>query len=97
MAERLNTIVDRVLSGLLGDSEHAEKQRPPLMLDMLSDWLPYRVYDPSSRLYFNARSKGFILSVTPIYARPAPYRHWSGRCSGCRDRISRPVRSHNIS
>jgi conjugal transfer ATP-binding protein TraC len=40
MAERLNTIVDRVLSGLLGDAEHAEKQRPPLMLDMLSDWLP---------------------------------------------------------
>ena len=66
MAERLNTIVDRVLSGLLGDAEHAEKQRPPLMLDMLSDWLPYRVYDPASRLYFNARSKGFILSVTPL-------------------------------
>ena len=50
MAERLNTIVDRVLSGLLGDAEHAEKPRPPLMLDMLSDWLPYRVYDPASRL-----------------------------------------------
>jgi conjugal transfer ATP-binding protein TraC len=33
---------------------------------MLSDWLPYRVYDPASRLYFNARSKGFVLSVTPL-------------------------------
>ncbi len=66
MAEKLKSIVDRVLSGLLGDAEHAEKGRPRLMLDMLSDWLPYRVYDPQSRLYFNARSKGFILSVTPL-------------------------------
>src|SRR5690606_41652766 len=66
MAERLNTILDRVLTGLLGDAEHAEKRPPPLMLDMLSDWLPYRVYDPASRLYFNARPKGVILSVTPL-------------------------------
>jgi hypothetical protein len=55
-----------LLTGLLGDAEHAEQDRPALMLDMLSDWLPYRVYDPASRLYFNARSKGFVLSVTPL-------------------------------
>jgi conjugal transfer ATP-binding protein TraC len=36
------------------------------MLDMLSDWLPYRVFDTSNRLYFNSSSKGFILSVTPL-------------------------------
>ena len=66
MAEKLRTVVDRVLAGLLGDAEHAEKARPALMRDILSDWLPYRVYDPPSRLYMNARSKGFILSVTPL-------------------------------
>ena len=66
MAEKLRTVLDRVLAGLLGDAEHAEKSRPALMHDMLSDWLPYRVYDPASRLYFNARSKGFVLSVTPL-------------------------------
>ena len=66
MAEKLKTVVDRVLAGLLGDAEHAEKPRPAMMRDMLSDWLPYRVYDPASRLYVNARSKGFILSVTPL-------------------------------
>ena len=66
MAEKLKTIVDRLLTGLLGDAEHAEQGRPALMLDLLSDWLPYRVYDPASRLYFNARSKGFVLSVTPL-------------------------------
>ena len=66
MAEKLKTIVDRLLTGLLGDAEHAEHDRPALMLDLLSDWLPYRVYDPASRLYFNARSKGFVLEVTPL-------------------------------
>jgi conjugal transfer ATP-binding protein TraC len=33
---------------------------------MLSDWLPYRVFDESAGLYRNARSKGFILEVTPL-------------------------------
>ena len=66
MAQTFKTIADRILSGLLGDAEHAEAARAPLMLDMLSDWLPYRVFDPASRLYINARSRGFVLSVTPL-------------------------------
>ena len=66
MAQTFKTIADRILAGLLGDAEHAEAARTPLMLDMLSDWLPYRVFDPASRLYINARSKGFVLSVTPL-------------------------------
>ena len=48
MAEQHKTVVDRLLSGLLGDAEHADKARPQLMVDMLSDWLPYRVYDPAT-------------------------------------------------
>ena len=43
MAEKLKTIVDRLLTGLLGDAEHAEHDRPALMLDLLSDWLPYSI------------------------------------------------------
>lgn len=66
MAQRLNMIMDRVLAGLLGDAEHSEPARPALMIDQLSDWLPYRVYDPTNRLYLNARSTGFVLSVTPL-------------------------------
>jgi conjugal transfer ATP-binding protein TraC len=65
MAEQLKSVVDRLLSGLLGDAEHADKARPQLMVDMLSDWLPYRV-PIRQRAYFNARSKGFVLSVTPL-------------------------------
>ena len=66
MALSIGTLADRVLTGLLGDAEHGEAARPALMLDMLSDWLPYRVFDPASRLYVNARSKGFVLAVTPL-------------------------------
>jgi len=66
MAQTFKTIADRILAGLLGDAEHAETGRSTLMLDMLSDWLPYRVYDPASRLYLNARSKGIVLAVTPL-------------------------------
>jgi len=66
MTLSIGTLADRVLTGLLGDAEHGEAARPALMLDMLSDWLPYRVFDPASRLYINARSKGFILAVTPL-------------------------------
>ncbi|WP_066559976.1 type IV secretion system protein TraC [Croceicoccus bisphenolivorans] len=66
MALSIGTLADRVLTGLLGDAEHGEAARPALMLDMLSDWLPYRVFDPASRLYINARSKGFVLAVTPL-------------------------------
>jgi conjugal transfer ATP-binding protein TraC len=66
MALKLSTITHSLLTGLLGDAEQAEGGRPSLMLDQLSDWLPYRVYDPGSRLYLNARSKGFVLSVTPL-------------------------------
>jgi len=66
MALSIGALADRVLTGLLGDAEHGEAARPALMLDMLSDWLPYRVFDPANRLYVNARSKGFVLAVTPL-------------------------------
>lgn len=66
MGISFRTLKDSLLSGLLGDAEQAENSRPAFMLDMLSDWLPYRVFDTSNRLYFNSGSKGFILSVTPL-------------------------------
>lgn len=66
MALSFGALRERLLAGLLGDAEQVEAGRPMLMLDTLSDWLPYRVYDPASRLYVNARSKGFVLGVTPL-------------------------------
>ncbi|WP_226018692.1 type IV secretion system protein TraC [Novosphingobium sp. FKTRR1] len=66
MSLSFRTLRDAMLGVLTGDAEQTEAARPRLMLDMLSDWLPYRVWDPRHRLYLNARSKGFVLGVTPL-------------------------------
>tara|TARA_R110000787_G_scaffold227800_2_gene335439 strand:+ start:8474 stop:11032 length:2559 start_codon:yes stop_codon:yes gene_type:complete len=55
-----------LLTGLFSDSDSPDAPRPHLAIDMLSDWLPYRAFDEGTRLYCNARSKGFILGVTPL-------------------------------
>ena len=57
---------DALLAGLFGDTRQADHARPRFALDMLSDWLPYRVYDEETGLYRNAHSKGFVLEVTPL-------------------------------
>jgi conjugal transfer ATP-binding protein TraC len=66
MAISFTALKDTLLGALLGDAEHPERHRPPLMLDMLSDYLPYRVFDPATRLYLNAASRGFVLQVAPL-------------------------------
>lgn len=66
MALGFASLKSRLFEGLLGDAEEVEAPRGGLLLDMLSDWLPYRVFDSRTRLYLNARSKGFILGVTPL-------------------------------
>jgi len=55
-----------LLTGLFSDTASPDAPRPHLAIDMLSDWLPYRAFDEGTRLYCNARSKGFILDVTPL-------------------------------
>lgn len=66
MTLSIRTFVDSLSRGLLGDDEAGETARPALGLDMLSRFLPYRIYEPSSRLYLNARSTGFVLNVAPL-------------------------------
>lgn len=55
-----------LLTGLFSDTASPDAPRPHLAINMLSDWLPYRAFDEGTRLYCNARSKGFILDVTPL-------------------------------
>ncbi len=66
MTMGFTSLKSRILESLLGDAEEVEPPRGGLLLEMLSDWLPYRVFDARSRLYLNARSKGFVLGVTPL-------------------------------
>ncbi len=62
----LSSARDALLAGLFGDAKKADHAQPRFALDMLSDWLPYRIYDKGPGLYRNAHSKGFILEVTPL-------------------------------
>jgi conjugal transfer ATP-binding protein TraC len=57
---------DALSRSLFADTARPEKPQAHFGLDMLSDWLPYRVYDEGAKLYRNARSKGFVLEVTPL-------------------------------
>ncbi|MXO91049.1 type IV secretion system protein TraC [Pontixanthobacter aquaemixtae] len=57
---------DALSRKLFSDTSRPERERAHFGLDMLSDWLPYRVYDEAAKLYRNARSKGFVLEVTPL-------------------------------
>ncbi len=62
----LSSARDALLAGLFGDAKRGDHAQPRFALDMLSDWLPYRVYDEGPGLYRNAHSKGFILEVPPL-------------------------------
>lgn len=54
---------DALSRGLFADTATPEKPRGHFGLDMLSDWLPYRVYDEGAKLYRNARSKRYVIEV----------------------------------
>ncbi len=66
MSLSFRTLSQAMMRGLFGDTEGGEAARPVLGLDMLSSFLPYRVYEPGSKLYLNARSTGFVLNVAPL-------------------------------
>ena len=66
MSLSFRRLYDTVAEGLFGDAERDEAARPVFALDMLSVFLPYRVFEPSQRLYLNARSTGFVLAVAPL-------------------------------
>ena len=48
MSLSLATLKSKLLEGFFGDADQPDDRRPALMLDMLSDYLPYRVFDPSN-------------------------------------------------
>ena len=66
MSLSFRTLYDTLSRGLFGEADAQEAPRPVIGLDMLSSFLPYRVYEPTTRLYLNARSMGFVLNVAPL-------------------------------
>jgi len=56
----------RIASAIMGDRAEPELARPALGLDMLSSFLPWRVFDDQQRIFVNRQSSGFVLEVPPL-------------------------------
>lgn len=57
---------NRFLDLVFGDGARADAAPQPTGVPMLSDWLPYRSYDPETRLFINTASMGFVLELAPM-------------------------------
>lgn len=57
------SFVDSIATRIFGQGAAREPERPVISLAMLSQFLPWRVYDPADRMYLNARSSGFIVEM----------------------------------
>ena len=57
---------DQLASVLLGAPKRQDRARSHVKLPRLSDWLPYRMYDPKTALYYNRNSVGFIVEAAPM-------------------------------
>jgi conjugal transfer ATP-binding protein TraC len=57
---------NRFLDLVFGDAARADTIAAQAGVPMLSDWLPYRSYDPATRLFINTASMGFIVELAPM-------------------------------
>lgn len=53
-------------TNMLGDTSTPDGARPATAVPRLVHWLPYRSYDPKTRLFYNTASRGFVLDVAPL-------------------------------
>src|SRR3546814_11389295 len=57
---------ESLLSGILGDSQRPDADRPELGVPMLADWLPYRSFDAKTGVFYNSASRGFVSEAAPL-------------------------------
>ena len=60
------SLFSRIAGAAFGDKAEPDAERPVIHLDMLSTFLPYRVYDRERDIYLNRQSNGFALEVPPF-------------------------------
>jgi len=58
--------MDKLATRIFGSGSSREPERPVISLAMLSQFLPWRVFDRTDRMYLNARSTGFIVEIPPM-------------------------------
>lgn len=59
------SLFSRIAGSLMGDAA-PEAARPSINLDMLSSFLPYRMFDAATQIFHNRASIGFILEAPPL-------------------------------
>ena len=60
------SLIDKLATRVFGQGSSREAERPVISLAMLSQFLPWRVFDRTDRMYLNARSTGFIVEIPPM-------------------------------
>src|SRR3546814_8026575 len=56
---------ESLLSGILGDSQRPDADRPELGLPLLAAWLPYRRFAESPGVFYTSTSRGLWLEAGP--------------------------------
>jgi conjugal transfer ATP-binding protein TraC len=56
----------KIAARLFGGKSEPERSRPVIDLAMLSQFMPWRVYDKKDRIYINRASQGFIVEIPPM-------------------------------
>ena len=54
-----------IFASLFDDPQISEAEPEALATDVVSDLLPWRVYDPDAELYYSSGTTGFMLEVLP--------------------------------
>ena len=57
--------LNQIFAGLFDDPDWSEAAPQALANDVISDLLPWRLYDAERELYINEGSTGFILEIAP--------------------------------
>jgi len=60
------SLLDDIVKGLFDDPDWTDTPPELFRGHMVSDLLPYRLYDPETAIYENAETTGFMFEVTPV-------------------------------
>ena len=55
-----------LLAMILGDNAKPEGGRPDTAVPRFVHWLPYRSFDPKTKIFYNSATRGFVLECTPM-------------------------------
>jgi len=59
-------MIGRILELLTGDASSPEREKRPDAVPMFSAFLGYRAFEPEGKIFFQRRSRGFILELYPL-------------------------------